>query len=355
MLRWGILGAGGISGKFVDDLISNNKQGTKYKHQVVSIGSSSTTKGEKFIKEHGITAEFNYGFECISENYEAFYKDTEIDVVYVGTPHPFHVEQVKQCLNNGKHVLCEKPFVINAKEAKELKELAKAKNLFLMEAVWTRFIPVVQQLQSLLFEKKILGDLKTLMCNFSFLVDKTKVPLDHRMRKHELAGGTLLDIGIYCITYARLLLDTKLGADHTDFSLKSQLTMDEEDNVDFASSILMLYDNGTHAVLTTSLYRDIPIDEAYLTLQGTKGSVQMFARNMAKPDLIKIVTNDGETIELKDDNSVYNGMIYEANAVYDDIALKLIEDKTIPLDETILVMEIMDSVREANGFKYNFE
>lgn len=351
-LNWGILGAGNISGQFVHDLLLNNTNNQDIKHVVRSIGCSSSNKGQQFIKDHKIDSTNNEGIEPVVEQYEDLYSNKELDIVYIGTPHVFHKEQVVQCLNHDLHVLCEKPMTVNKQESIELVELAKSKQKFLMEAVWTRFLPIVNQLKSQVFDDKIIGEVFRFYGDFSYDGDIPNCPKESRVRNKHLAAGALLDIGIYPITYGRILLDQNLGNNHTPFECKSIVTVDPEDEVDYNTSILIKYKNGKHAILTTSNFGDT--HGPFATIEGTNGYIEMFANNPARLRLYKIHKKSGEVIEIKDDEP-YLGFIHEANAIARDISNNQLQNSTMPHDETLLVMDIMDKVRYENGFKYPME
>lgn len=349
-LNWAILGAGNISGLFVHDLLLNNERNERVKHIVKSIGSSSKSRGEQFIQTNKITKENNCGVVPEVQLYEDLYANPDVDIIYVGTPHPFHKEQVTQGLNHGKHILCEKPFTLNADDAQELIDLAKSKGLYLLEGVWTRFFPSVVKLKKLIFDDKALGDINRLVMDFSFDAELDKVPETSRIRSNELGGGALLDIGIYNLTYTRILLDDKLGKNATGFDVKAFQTIDLKDKVDFTSSMLVKYENGKQAVLTCSNHVSSP--SPYLRLDGTKGYVEMFSDNPARPKRFRVVFKDGRDTIDYDDTSGYIGFIYEANALFDDIQAGRLESGIMPHDETMLVMNIMDGIRKESGLRY---
>lgn len=350
-LNWGILGAGNISGQFVHDLLLNNLENKEIKHVVRTIGCSSVEKGNGFIKDNNIVEDNNEGIVPVVESYEQFYKNKDINVVYIGTPHVFHKEQVIECLNNGLHVLCEKPMTINCKQSTEIFELAKSKNLFLMEAVWTRFLPIVNQIKSVIDSKEI-GDVFRLFADFAFNGELDSTPKESRVRNKHLGAGALLDIGIYSITYGRILLDDKLGEDHTPFQLRSLVSVDETDHVDYNTTAIIKYDSGKHGILTCSNYGDSI--KPFARVEATAGYIEIFAENPARPRLFKVHYKDGQVKEFKDDTP-YNGFIYEANAVAKDIAANKTENDVVPPAETLLVMEMMDKIRYENDFKYPME
>lgn len=349
-LNWGILGAGNISSQFVHDLLLNNSRNGKIMHIVRSVGSSSQEKGQKFVDSTGITIENNGGVTPSVQLYKEFFTNKSIDVVYIGTPHPFHRKQAIEALENGKHVLCEKPVTVTGESARELIALAKKKNLFFMEAVWTRFFPSIDLIKKYVFQEKVLGDTKRLWVDFGYDAGLDTLPATSRVRDPKLAGGALLDIGVYNITYARILLDTGVGKNASEFDVKSFQTIDENDGVDYVSSMLFKYKSGKHAILSCTNYSSD--DGPFLRLEGTKGKLEIWASNPACPKKFKITFKDGtEPIEYEDTTG-YNGFIYEANAVAEDIAQGRIENSTMPWDETLLVMDIMDKVRKDSGLQY---
>ncbi|CUM48106.1 uncharacterized protein AC631_03553 [Debaryomyces fabryi] len=350
-INWGILGAGNISSQFVHDLcLSNEKGDNEVKHIVRSIGTSSKTKGQAFIDSNCIKSNNNEGIIPDLQTYDEFFTNDQIDVVYVGTPHPLHKHQVIQALENNKHVLCEKPFTINSADANEIIQLAKKKNRFLMEAVWTRFFPSITLLKKYIFEDKLLGKINRLFVDFAYDADIENLPVTSRLRDIKLGGGSLLDIGIYSITYARILLDDKVGIQATEFDTKSFLTLDPIDKVDYTSSILMKYVDGKQGILTCSNYTDG--QEPFLRLEGSKGTLEMWATNPARPKKFRITFKDSSDPIEYEDNSAFNGFIHEADAVARNIILGKLENDTMPLSETLLVMKIMDTVRAENGLEY---
>lgn len=350
-IHWGILGAGNISAYFAHDLlVSNGDQSSEIAHIIESIGSSSLAKGLDFISKNSIIPEKNHGVSPVTQNYDDFFANPAIDVVYIGTPHTVHKEQVIRALENDKHVLVEKPMTVNAKDAKELFDLAKKKGKFFMEGVWTRFFPSVQLLHKYIFEDQILGDVHKLYADFSMNFGIPDLPASSRTRDINLGAGATLDIGIYAVTYGRILLDDKVGVNATKFNTKSFLSIDPTDKVDHMSTIIIQYENGKQGILTSSNLTKGP--ESFVRLEGTKGYLEMWSFNPACPKNFKITFfDDREPIVFEEKND-YHGFIYEANAVAKDILAGKIESDVVPHAESLLVMEIMDKARHDNGFYY---
>lgn len=347
-LGWGILGAGNISGLFVHDLLVSISRG-EHTHRIASIGSSLVDKGIKFIEKHNISADKNHGYTAKSQTYEEFFNNPEVDVVYVGTPHTFHKNQVIQALEHGKHVVCEKPFTVTGEEAREVFAVAERKKLLVMEAVWTRFFPAIAKAKELVFKEKALGEVHLLRADFSTNADIHDLPPTSRARDIALAAGATLDVGIYPLTYGRIFLDEEYG-DGDNFDVTSFLSIDPIDGVDHLSSILLRYKNGKQAVLTSSNYTDGP--SPFLRLEGTKGFLEMTSKNPAQARNFRIFFRDGSApIEYTEEND-YIGFIHEANAAARAISEGKTEAELIPWKETILMMETMDKVRWENNLYY---
>ncbi|MCA9886617.1 MAG: Gfo/Idh/MocA family oxidoreductase, partial [Anaerolineae bacterium] len=187
-IRWGILATGWIADQLAEAIISQPDA------DCLAVGSRSQESADKFGDKWGIPRRY--------PTYEALAADPDVDVIYIATPHNLHYENMKLCLNAGKHVLCEKPLTVNAAQAQECLDLAKEKGLFLMEAMWMKFIPAVRQMQKWVANGRI-GTVRLVQANFAF-----NIPFNPhgRLFDPELAGGALLDMGIYTSTLAHLVL-----------------------------------------------------------------------------------------------------------------------------------------------------
>lgn len=343
-LNWGILGAGNISGQFAHDLLLSNGN-----HIIRSVGSSLPEKAERFIEKNDISAVRNSNVTPVGQGYTAFYSNPEIDVIYIGTPHTFHKEQVLLALRHDKHVLCEKPFTVTGADAREIFDFAATKYKLVMEAVWTRFFPAVEEAKRHIFSEKTLGEVHRLTADFSRNADIYTIPESSRARDINLGAGATLD-GIYPLTYARVLLDEKVGREALKFEVKSFLSLDPIDGVDHLSTILVRYEDGKQAVATSSNYVDGPLP--YLRLEGTKGTLEMYGENPAQAKHLRVVFRDGRPpVEFKDESD-YIGFIYEANAVAEAISAGKREADLMPWTETLLMMDTMDKVRWENGLHY---
>lgn len=339
-LNWGILGAGNISGQFVRDLLEDNDVKA---HRVVAVGSLNVEKAADFVKRH-IAPKRNNG--CAAQSYDDFFRNPEIDIVYIGTPHSFHKAQAIAALESGKHVLCEKPFTVTAAEAREVFGVAKKCGKFAMEAVWTRFLPAVLAARSLVFEGK-LGTVHRVTADFSFNADIKSWAKLSRARDINLAAGATLDVGIYLLTYGRLFLDQN---GNTPFEVKSFLSLDKEDGVDHLSTILMRYENGSQCVATSSNLVNGP--QPFLRVEGDEGVLEMHSENPAGPKYLKVTGKYSSDFK---DEGRHIGFIHEANAAAAAIGAGQLECDLMPWHETVLMMETLDKVRHENGLFYKME
>ena len=186
-IRWGILGTGRIAGEFAQSLQKADDA------QLVAVGSRTLESARSFA------AKFN--IPNIHATYENLARDENVDVIYIATPHNSHKDNTILCLENNKAVLCEKPFTINAKEARQVIELARSKNLFLMEAMWTRYIPAITRLKELL-DRKVIGNIQIMVAGGAFIPDFDP---EFYLFNHELGGGVLLDAGVYLVSMASMV------------------------------------------------------------------------------------------------------------------------------------------------------
>ncbi|KAM9912842.1 hypothetical protein OXX69_002167 [Metschnikowia pulcherrima] len=349
-LRWGILGAGNISGQFVHDIVLSNKKKC-IDHVISSVGTSDTEKGNRVLQQHGVVPENNQGVNATAQNYDDFFASPDIDIVYVGTPHTLHKEQVLLAIKNGKYVLCEKPFTVTGKDAREVFREAERSKVFVMEAVWTRFFPVLNHARELVYKQNVLGDVYRMTADFSMGADIRSIPATSRARDIGLAAGATLDIGIYPLTYMRALM---APSREMQFEVKSFLTLDPEDGVDHVATYIVKFADGKQAVLTSSNHVDGP--SPFLRLEGTEGTLEMYAINPAQPKRLRVVFKDKSKSDIHvDDDSVetgYNGFIYEANAVAEAILSGKTQCETMPWAETQLMMDTMDQIRRENGLYY---
>ncbi|MBZ0290306.1 MAG: Gfo/Idh/MocA family oxidoreductase, partial [Anaerolineae bacterium] len=303
IIRWGILGTGNIAHKFATGLQSASGA------QLVAVGSRSPESADKFAREFNVP-------RCHA-SYEALAQDAEVDAIYISTPHPYHAPNSKLCLENGKAVLCEKPFAMNAHEADEMIALARQKRVFLMEAMWTRFLPTLIRTRDLIAEGAI-GEVRMVTADFGF---RTNFNPQGRLFAPELGGGALLDVGIYPISLAFMLF----GAPS---EVSSQASLGET-GVDEQSAYLFGYDKGQIALLSSATRTPTP-QEAFIL--GTEGSIKLHSPwwNATELSLIR----GGKPTEVIEPPRLGNGYNYEAEEVGRCLRAGQLESDTIPLDET---------------------
>lgn len=320
--RWGVIGCGRIAHAFARGLE------TLPEAQLAAAASKSRKRAQAFGAECGV--------ENVYDSYEEMLGKEALDAVYVATTHNFHYENTKLCLEHQVPVLCEKAFTINAAQAEELINLARAKQLFLMEAMWTRFIPCVLKLRQLLSEG-VIGEVTHLKASFGIRSKRTW-PWG-RLRNPKLAGGALLDLGIYPISFARMIL----GQPPVEMISRAKIG---RTGVDETSEYFFSYPNGARADLFSSFKKQTS-HEAILT--GTKGTIHIPDFFHPSQMTISRKNSDPETIEIPLESTGYQ---YEAAEVQRCIREGLTESPAMPLDETLEIMRTMDDLRAQWGMKY---
>ncbi|RMD42582.1 hypothetical protein DV735_g2560, partial [Chaetothyriales sp. CBS 134920] len=348
-VRWGIVGLGTISSWFVHDLVLDRPD-AQVRHVVQALGTSSTSKGESFISTH-------CGSQTpptVYNSYDGVYNDANVDIVYIGTPHVLHYRNALDAIAAGKHVLCEKPIAMNSQQVEKLQAAAKAKGVFLMEAVWTRFFPIIKQLQSLLHEDKIIGDVSHVQVDFGLYMPISEAKPNARVASKELGAGALLDIGIYTLTWASLILDSspKRSAKVKPKLVSSMLFHDDnaEGRIDEVDTIVLNYpDVKAQAVCTASLLRKTR--DEFCWIEGTKGFIAVGGVAASKPGYLVIRVNDEEEKKLEFDVPGM-GFHYEADAVAQDVLAGRLENQTCPLKATLNIMSQMDEARAQSDLYY---
>ncbi|EKG09748.1 Oxidoreductase [Macrophomina phaseolina MS6] len=377
-VRWGILATGGIAKTFAKDLTADPKTRgvTHIKHAIVAAASSSSAdRAAKFLEEVGAPSSAKaYG------SYEELVKDPNIDIIYVATPHSHHYQNAMLCLEAGKNVLCEKAFTVNAAQAKKLVQKAREKNLFLMEAVWTRYFPLSVYVRDIISSGKI-GTVQRVSADNSHALDPEQSFADgkHRMVNPDLAGGALLDLGIYSLTWVFQTVYTTLPeAQRKPPTVLSQTKLYEATGAaDELTTILLAFPHGVHGVATTGIRYatdskgDRDSAGPACRVQGDKGEIQIYPP-LYRPTKTRLVLRDG-TVEDKEwpqpgpgkgsgwfngfGDSVNaegegHGMFWEADEAASAIVEGRKEGKYESLDESVVIMEVMDEVRRQAGLKY---
>jgi dihydrodiol dehydrogenase / D-xylose 1-dehydrogenase (NADP) len=318
---WGILGTGKIAVKFADDL--RHVPGAV----LTAVGSRRAETAEAFGHRFRIPHQH--------ASYAALVNDPDVDIVYVSTPHTLHAENSRLALDAGKHVLCEKPFTLNARQAADLIALARERSLFLMEAMWMRFLPAIVHVRQILAEGT-LGDVRLLSADFG--LQFTYEPAG-RLFAPELGGGALLDLGVYPVSLAQMVL----GRPAMIISLASM----GRTGVDDQSGIILRYPQGQIACLYSAMGVETPT-EAMLT--GTHGRLRMHAPFYQTDDLT--LTLPKRRARSFHHQRIGNGLHYQVLEVMACLRQGRGESSIMPLDESLAVMETLDAIRTQWGLRY---
>ena len=320
-IKWGILAPGHIARGFVAGLKVLDQA------ELYAVASRDYSKAANFAKE--------FGFQKAYGNYEELANDPEVDVIYIATPHHLHFENTMMCLKKGKAVLCEKPFSINSLQLTKLVETARENKVFLMEAMWTRFLPGIQKTVELIQEGKI-GSIKMLNADFGF---KAIYNPESRLFNPFLGGGSLLDIGIYPVFLSLLLLG--YPKERQAVAVKAPTGVDESLSMSFS------YNNGAlaslHCTFTTHTTTDANI-------YGDKGKIQI-KHQWFRPANIVVSRHDDNSEELLFPAAA-NGYEYEAQEVMNCLREGRHESKIWNLDHSLQLMKLLDSIREKCNIVY---
>jgi predicted dehydrogenase len=325
-IRWGILGAGRIASRFVT-AVQQHTQG-----QVVAVGSRDRERGAAFAAAHRIGTGHRIG--TVHEGYAALVADPAVDVVYVATPHSEHREHALLAIAAGKHVLVEKAFTRNAVEAAEVIQAARNARVFLMEAMWTRFLPHVAALREVV-ERGEIGDIVHVEADFggSPLYDPTD-----RNFNPALAGGALLDLGVYPIAFAQDLLGTPTGVTAVGTLAGT--------GVDVESTVTLDFEGRAQAIARSSFLADTPRTAVVI---GTEGRIDVDPEFYA-PTTLVVTRRDGTGSRFEE--PVEGGMQFEAAEVARCIAAGRTESPRVSWQSTLDVMRILDAAREQLGVVY---
>lgn len=319
VIRFGIIGAGRIARTFATAL-----QGRDIPIQ--AIASRSLDKAVAFQNEFSVNKAYG--------NYEDLYRDPDVDVVYVATPHGLHEEQMLSILDHEKAILCEKAFTLNENQARRVFRKAEEKGVFVMEAMWTRFLPVMKKLVKFVNDGMI-GKIESVEANFCF---DSKADLSDRLFAPELGGGALLDVGIYPITFAHLFLGMP-------DSIESDVTFGPT-GVDIDETLIFHYPEA-QARLRASISQDETRDGV---IRGTKGHIRV--ENFWMADRAFIYNKDGELIREIALPHAVNGMEYEADEVVFCLEKHELQSSIMPHVLTTDILSLMDSIRKQWNFKY---
>lgn len=294
-----------------------------------AVGARDKERAEAFAREYGIPKAYG--------SYTELVQDSNVDLVYIATPHSHHFEHTKLCLEHGKAVLCEKPFTVNAEQAKELFALAEQNNVFVAEAVWTRYMPSREIINSVL-ASGVLGEVHTIQANLGYPIKNVQ-----RMRDPHLAGGALLDLGVYTINFAMMIFgDTvKDILAHCMFS---------PEGIDFAHTITMYWEGGKMASLHATMLT--PTDRMGY-IYGEKGYLAV--TNINNPEKIERYNENHELAEVYEIPKQVSGYEYEVLASYEALREGRKSCPQMPHATTLQVMSFMDEIRRQWGMKFPCE
>lgn len=324
--NWGIIGMGKIARKFADDLrlLPNAK--------LHAVASASLERAQAFASDYEVPHAFG--------TYEAMVECPDLDIVYIATPHALHYTCTMLCLSYRIPVLCEKPFAMNAHEARKMLDLAHHEQVFLMEALWTRFMPSFQRMLELV-KTGAIGTVHTVKSDFGF-----KLPLDpdSRLFNKTLGGGALLDIGIYPVMLA-LSLFGKPDAAH----IQAAATFTETE-VDDTCVFTFQYPEKRIALGHATVAAYTPVEA---TILGTDGSIHLHPRWHHTTQLT-IASYHDRDVTTREEHFPYEGWGYwmEAKHVMECLDANLKESPTVPLDFTLALAETLDLIREKVGLSY---
>jgi predicted dehydrogenase len=323
-LRWGILGTGWIARHMTSDLAINGST-------VTAVGSRTQEKADAYAAEFGIPHAHG--------SYEALVADPEVDVIYVATPHPSHVADASLALNAGKHVLLEKPYTINAAEARVVAELARERGLVVLEAMWTRWMPHMIRLRELI-AAGTLGEVRTVIVDHNQLLSQDPT---HRIQDPALGGGALLDLGIYPVSFAWDIF----GAPTSIHAISSPTAT----GVDRQTAMLFGYADGQQAVMHTASDTKGPNTAAVI---GTKAWVQIDPV-WYTPTTMRVYDPEDNVIEEFDGRTEGRGMQFQAAELERIVASGALEDGNLPPSQSVAIMESLDEIRAQIGLRYPSE
>ena len=319
-MKIGILGAGSIAGT----LASTMRQMEDV--ECYAVASGSQEKAERFAKE--------YGFKKAYGSYEKMLADQEVELIYIATPHSHHYRHMKMCIEAGKHVLCEKSFTVNEKQAEEVFRLAEEKGVLVTEAIWTRYMPSVKIINDLLADN-VIGEVMTLTANLDYAIADQE-----RLIKPELAGGALLDVGVYPLNFALMHFGNKIAKTHSTAIMT-------ETGVDGQNAITLSYEDNRMAVLTSGMYG---LSDRQGIFYGSKG--WMVVDNVNNPLEVKVYNQNRELIQTVSMPKQINGYEYEIQEIIECIRKGEKECPSMKHKDTLEVMRLMDGFRKEWGVHY---
>ncbi|MFF6983832.1 Gfo/Idh/MocA family protein [Streptomyces sp. NPDC008343] len=321
-LGWGVIAPGGIAASFVEALRAHTEQ------RVVAVGSRDAARARAFADRFGIPGAYG--------TYADVLGDARVDIVYIASPHSGHFEQALRAIEAGKHVLVEKAFTRNAREAEQLVQAAREQGVFLMEAMWTRFLPHIDVVRQVL-DLGLLGEVRTVTADHGQFMNPDAA---HRLFAPELAGGALLDLGVYPVSFASMVLGP--------FASVTTVGDKAFTGVDGQVSIVVTGESGAHGVLNTTLYARTPTTAS---ISGTRARLEIEGDFYA-PATVRLISRERELLCSYVPAQREGGLCYEAAEAARCIAAGRLESDLMPLDETLRVMHVLDGIRRDLGVTF---
>jgi predicted dehydrogenase len=319
--RWGILGAGRIAEKFCTALCF--VEGS----EVYAVASRDMAKAKDYASKFNAAVFYN--------SYEELVKDENVDIIYIATPHAFHYDQAMLCLDNNKPVVCEKPMSLSHKQTSKMIAVATQKKLFLMEGMWTRFMPFLEKILSLIKED-LIGRPQYVNVDFGFTAP---VDLNGRLYNKSLGGGSTLDIGVYCIFLATLLLG--------ESPVIKTVAKIEETGVDGYANVIMQYGGGETAHILTSIIFNTALEAEII---GSKGRIKINSPWYKATEFsVHLVNDESESFSMP---HASNGFEYEIREVMRCLDNGLLQSDKMPHKLTLSISKTMDEVLKQAGVSY---
>ena len=322
-MKWGIIGTGVIARKFAGTIAQMKEEG----EQLVAVSSRSEASANEFAQANLVPRAY--------ASYESMMADPEMDAVYIATPNTLHFANAQMALRAGKHVLCEKPFTTQGEQARQLFTLAREKGLFIMEAFWIRFLPLLLEMRQIIASGEI-GEIRHVRSDYGFIPAQSHSQLK---RDAALGAGALLDIGIYNLGFAHMVMDA------APVRFSSTVRRNELGTDDF-SAILLEYPQGRSASITTSIGMDLPRQAAVF---GSKGEISLEDFQMAQKMTVRPYDGAPRTIERPFD---VNGFEYEVREVSRCVGLGMNTSDVLRESDTLTVLDTMDAIRKSWGMKF---
>lgn len=326
-MKMGILGAGQIAGVMANTVRLLNQNGHP-EVELYAVAARDLARAEGFAAAHGVQKAFG--------SYEEMLQDPALDFVYIATPHSHHYGHIKLCADHGKHILCEKSFTVSARQAADAIRYARSKGVLVTEAIWTRYQPMRRIIRETL-ESGLIGEPRLLTANLGYFITG-----NHRIVVPELAGGALLDVGVYTLNFAEMVFG-RPDAIHG-------LCTKNENGVDLTDSITLTWQDGRVANLTAAANA---VSDRFGVVYGTKG--YMMVENINNPQSLRVYDAENRLIHSVSCPAQLTGYEYEVLETVDCIRKGLPECPSMPHAETVHMMEQMDHLRAQMGIRYPCE